>query len=372
MFLLLVHTAAAATVTDVPTFLRGDVWFGYTYDRLAGGLTEVDYSQATANPDGVRQDVGDRRIELHQLHYGGAFGVGPGVAIYLDIPHDVSEMVTFDRWHDMVYAPSTGSGTYMGSAEQAAQTMADGGGIEGVWIGVRGTPYSSAFKTRPSLVTVLLDGAIRTPNADHSFWVIQETADSGYGTRGAGPGGLGLRLRSAFSTHVGAGEPYIVGTYFYEGPSTVDLTKDDGTTINKNAVVDPGDGVALRFGTETRIAENTNSGMRVSLDMHANAVYTGAGNVPTGVYLPGVLIDDVNVLTQEDGSSNIGVVQTSESLETGVGLDLCIRPFQYMQLDLRGDVAYHLPQRVESPYPEYTSGATYHMQAGADLTVRIR
>lgn len=354
---LLVFVAAvhAASVTDVPPFLRGDAWVKYSYDRLSGGLTEVDYAE-----DPARVSVGSRRIETHQLHYGLAFGAAPGLAVFLDIPHDVSSMVTFDSWHQMVYKPSTGSGTYTSSVEEPPFTVADGSGIHGVWIGLKGTPFSSQFKTRPSEATWLLSGSLRTPNAENNFWTIVEPSSKKVGMRGAGPGGLALRFDTAFSTHVGAGEPYIAASYQYEAPVQVDLVDDQGDSLAKNVKLNPPDQFQVRFGSEITLGENAASGSRTDLDLHATFNYATSGNVPTGVYLAGVLIDD------------LGKVQTAEVLEPGAGLALGIRPFQYMQVDLKVDGYYHLPQRIESPYPVYTGGDTFRVVGGADLTVRIR
>lgn len=353
--LVFVAAAHAASVTDVPPFLRGDAWVRYSYDRLAGGLTEVDYQE-----DPARVPVGTRRIETHQLHYGFAFAAGPGVAVFLDIPHDVSSMVTFDSWHEMVYKPSTGSGTYTSSAEEPPFTVADGTGIHGAWIGLKGTPFSSQFKTRPSEATWLLSGAIRTPNAENNYWTVVEPAAKKVGMRGAGPGGLGLRFETAFSTRLGAGEPYITAAYQYEAPVKVDLVNDQGESLAPNQKLNPPDSFQVRFGSEITLGENTTSGSRTNLDLHANFNYTTWGTVPTGVYLAGVLIDDA------------GKVQTAESLEPGAGLALGIRPFQYLQVDLKVDGYYHFPQRIEAPYPIYTGGDTFRVVAGADLTVRIR
>ena len=43
-----------------------------------------------------------------------------------------------------------------------------------------------------------------------------------------------------------------------------------------------------------------------------------------------------------------------------------------MQIGVRGDVAYHLPQRLEFPYPVYTGGDTLDIAIGSTLGVRFR
>lgn len=355
MLLILAPTLAqAADPTELPPFLRGDVMVGYTYDRFAGGLTEVDYAD-----DPARVGVGERRIDAHRLHYGLQFSVAPGVAIYADLAHDASVMVTYADWHQMVYDPATGSGTYAASGVEEEATLADGGGLAGVWLGVRGTPFSSAFPKRPSPITWLLEGGIRTPSADSNYWVVVEPSSKSLGMRGGGPGSFGLRLATAFSKKVGSGEPYIGAWYQYEAPVVVTLSEDDGTVICKKCEVDPADLFGVRFGTEATLAENQ-SGARYFFDIHGLFEYGSYGMMPTGLYLPDVIVEDA------------GTVQTAESLELGGGLGLGLRPFQYLQFKLHGEARYHFPQRIEAPYPVYTSGDSYHLLAGLEMTVRIR
>ncbi len=350
----LTSIALAATVTEIPPFLRGDIEIDYSYDRLAGALEERGEPGAEPTP------VGTRRVETHQLRYGAVFGAAPGLAIFVNVPHDAWSGVSYDSWSKMVYDPSTGSGTYVGSNAQETSTPVVGSGVQGAWIGLRGTPFSEAFKSRENRATWLLEGAVRTPNPSNQYAIVTPSTSELPGEHGAGPGGLGLRVRSAFSTTFNKAQPYVSFAFTAEDPSTITIADDQGHVLNKNVEIDPGDNVRTIAGVELTAGENAANGSRFAVDLHVVFDYTSSGNVPTGEYLPGVLVPDA------------GVVQTAESLEAGGGLGLIWRPFQYMQLNLHGDVAGHVPQRIENGYSVYTGGDTIRLVAGSDLTIRVR
>jgi hypothetical protein len=171
---------------------------------------------------------------------------------------------------------------------------------------------------------------------------------------------LALRIGSVASTTVRKAHPYI-GLWWEDTlPIEIDIIDDAGATLASNVTIDPGGHFRARFGTELVAGENEESGSRTGFDLHFNIAYTGASNIPTGVELPGVLLPEA------------GVIQSAESLEAGAGLALNLRFFRNMELDLYGDGAYHLPQRLEHPYPVYTGPDTIHIVTGANLVVRIR
>lgn len=346
--------ALAATVTEVPAFLRGDVALGYRYDRTWGGLEEA------GDPGTANAWVGSRRIETHQVHYGAAFGVAPGAAIFADVLHDAWWGVSYDAWGSMHYDGATGGGSYSSAAVQLAATKATGAGIEGVWIGAKGTPFSEAFPKRPSRATWLIEGAVRTPNEAASRYVVLEPGAEGQvATRGAGPGGVGLMLGSAFSSDLGRAEPYLSFRLVSEGATTVDLVSDAGQVLAEGVAIDPADTFSARVGAELVLGENSASGARTAIDLHASFEYASYATVPSGLYLPSVLVEGQDA-------------QQAESLEPGLGLQLRLRPFTYLDIALHGDLAYHLPSRAEQYYPVYTGPDTLRLDAGLDLTVRVR
>lgn len=340
MLLTLIVAANAATVTEIPPFLRGDIVISYGYDQLKGNLVE----DTTVGP----VTVGTRALSAHQLSYGAVFGAGPGVAVFFDIPHYIYSQVAYTDTSVMVFDPETGSGTYADTAVTETPAYA-GSGLGGVWLGVRGTPFSEEFSFRQSPVTWLLEGALRTPHQTDFF----DVKSTGYG---GGYGGTALRLHTAFSRHSHGTSPYFAMTFVSEVPYTQD--KNAAATAEK---IDPGRSVDTRFGVEFLAAQSEASGARLGMDLHARFRYGSWSVIPSGVYLPGVL-------AISDGA----LVQQSEYLEPGAGLGLNWRMFEYFQLNTSVDAAWHMPQRIEHIYPVYTGLNTLRLNVGTNLVIRIR
>ncbi len=338
--------ASAAVVTEIPTFLRGDIEISYAYEHLGGSLIE--------RKNGEKLEVGDRTLADHRLQYGLVFSVAPGAAVFVQLPHYLSSQVSYGALSDMVYDPGTGSGTYEGTAEGTPGAYVSGSGLGGVWFGVRGTPFSESFKTRNSRATWLLEGAIRTADSTN-VWTANDEGD-----RGAGPAGTAARLHTAFSTTFGETSPYITGTYIGEGAQTVQVVNPDGTD-GAEVEVDGANHGDIKVGVELVAARNEASGSLFVFDLHLGVAYHSHGIVPSGFYLPNVL----------DASAGDAVLQ-AEQLEGGAGLGVHWRPFTNMQIGLFGDVGYHMPQRLEYPYPVYTGGDTIRVTAGSSLLVRFR
>lgn len=346
--LLLAPLASAAVVTEVPPFLRGDVTVAYSYDRLAGALVE-------RGDDGEEVEVADRVLSEHMLRYNVTFGVAPGAAVFVELPHYVSSTVSYGTLSEMIYDPSTGSGTYVGTNPGTPGTYVQGAGLGGIWIGARGTPFSEAFPKRNNRATWLLEGAFRTGDGSN-YWTVNEE-----GKRGAGPGGTAFRLNTAFSTTFGNSAPYIQGIYQGEGKRTQVVTDADSVTGGAEVEIDPANFGKLVTGVEVLAGRNPANGSVLVFDLHLDVTYTGYGYVPSGHYLP-------NVLASNSGQP----VLQSEQLEPGAGLAVHWRPFENLQIGLNGDAAYHLPQRLEYPYPVYTASDTLRLDLGASVKVRFR
>ena len=352
--LLVIAVAAAATVTDLPPFLRGDLSVAYGFDYLGGSLME------RGQPGEEDTNVAGRVVSDHTLRYGLTFSVAPGAAVSVEIPHTVYRAVDVSDWSRMVYDPATGSGTYVGTATEPDATVSKGNGIGGVWIGVKGMPFSESFTSRKTRFTWLLEGAVRTPNEDNQLVVVSPGEGTGIGTRGAGPGGVGLRIVSTTSSRRGRTEPYIRLAYEENLPHEIDVLADNGEVLAKNQTVDPANRLEAAVGAELIAAENESSGGRTAFDLRLSAGWQSYQEIPTGIELPAVLIADA------------GLVQQAEAMEIGGGLGVDLRFMKYLEWDLWSDVRYQLPQRLESPYPVYTGGDTVHVSAGTRLTIRVR
>lgn len=343
---LMLPLASAAVVTEIPPFLRGDVQVGYGFDYLGGRLVE-------RKSDG-EIDVGERTISEHALRYSLVFGVAPGTAAFVELPHSLSSRVSYGELYEMVYDPGTGSGTYEGTAAGTPGAYVSGAGLGGVWFGVRGTPFSEAFTSRNSDATWLLEMAVRTPD-DTNLWTTDDED-----VRGAGPGGTAFRAHTAFSKTFGSTAPYLSGTYVGEGKRTVQVSNPDGTQ-GPEIEVDPANSGDIRLGVELVAGQNPASGSLVAFDFHMGVGYDSHAVVPSGFYLPNVL-----------AASQEGAVLQAEQFEPGAGLAVHWRPFTNLQIGLYGDVAYHMPQRIEFPYPVYTGGDTIRVNAGTNLGIRFR
>lgn len=352
--LLLLAAAQAATVTELPPFLRGDLGISYTLDRLQGSLVERGAVPADDETVGQRQD------NAHILRYSLAFGVAPGAAIFVDVPHTVYRGVEVQDWSRMVYDPATGSGSYHGTATEEDTTVSKGGGLDGVWIGARGTPYSEAFPKRHNRFTLLLEGAVRTPGTGSWFVVSEPSTTGGLGMHGAGTGGVGLMIGMVASARHGRHEPYLALQYVDNLPTTVDILADDGTVLQSGAELDPANTVSARVGAEFITGENATSGARTAVDLHLGAEWTSSQDVPTGLNLPGVLVPDA------------GLVQQAESFELGGGAGLDVRFMKYLSWQLGADVRYHFPQRWEHPYPASSGGDSLRILARTGVTIRVR
>lgn len=347
------ETVSLPTVTELPPFLRGDITIGYAYDRLGGHLTEhVPGERGDTETRDV--EVGQRALINHVLNVGAVFSAGPGVALAVDVPVYIRESTWFGTSQTMVYDPATGSGTMNGTTAVEFNTVATGSGVEGVWIGLVGTPFSEAFQKRGNRATWRIGGALRTANA-HNFYTAPD------GKRGAGDGALSFRLDNGFSTTFGTTQPYLTARYQSGGASTVDVTDAEGNVIAAGMALKGARSADVKFGAEVLAAHNYEAGTNVRMDLHGLVRYSSWSLVPSGLYLPSVL----------DVSTGLAS-QMSESMEAGGGLGFMFQPIPYMRISLHGEVAYHMPQRIESPYPIYTSPDTLHSIVGAEIGIRIR
>ena len=346
-------TVAIPTVTEIPPWLRGDIALRYTYDRLGGHLSQHVPMQV-GDTESQDVEVGERTLTDHVLNIEGAFSAGPGVALTLGVPVHIRQSTWFGTSHTMVFDPASGSGTMIGTEAVEFNDVATGSGVEGVWIGVAGTPYSEAFTTRNNRATWKIGAALRTPNKNNFY-----TAPDG--KRGVGTGALGLRFDNAFSTTIGGTQPYLSGRYQSDGKTTVDVTDADGNVIAAGLELQGSKSAKIRFGAEFLAAKNLEADTNVRVDLHALVNYSSWSLVPSGVFLP-------SVLEVSDGL----VSQMSESMEFGGGLGFAFQPTRYFRIGFHGEAAYHMAQRIETPYPIYTAADTVHVTAGLDLGIRIR
>jgi hypothetical protein len=346
-------TVAIPTVTEIPPWLRGDIALRYSYDRLGGHLSQHVPMQVD-DTESQDVEVGQRTLSDHVLNIEGAFSAGPGVAVTIGVPVHIRQSTWFGTSQTMVFDPASGSGTMIDTESVEFNDVDSGSGLEGVWVGLAGTPFSEAFTKRNNRATWKIAGALRTPNK-HNFYTAPD------GKRGVGNGALGLRFDNAFSTTIGATQPYLSARYQSDGKSTVDVTDADGNVTAAGLELQGSRSAYIRFGAEFLAAKNLEADTNVRVDLHALVNYSSWSLVPSGVYLP-------SVLEVSDGLAS----QMSESMEFGGGLGFSFQPIRNFRIGFHGEAAYHMPQRIENPYPVYTAGDTFRATAGLDLSIRIR
>jgi hypothetical protein len=379
--MLLMSAGLAATLTEIPPFLRGDISVGYAFDHLQGSLQEqLPYGSC---PEGSTEpcylSVGDRAVSEHRLHYGLLFSVYHGLVIGLDIPHYAYSSISYANTGTMILDPATNTGTFEGVALGTEPVAGyTGSGVGGPWILIGGTPFSEAFAGRNNKATWLVMGGYRFKDgSDH--WAFQE----GTTRYGAGPGGSALMLSSAFSRHFGVAEPYMSTKIVGEFPYARRVTSGEEGTIYENDTTDgaepctvsedklsmtedcvpiyTGNTVDISFGIQVSTRENENSGARFAFDPHLNLHYQSWSSVPSGSYLTGVL----------SISEGTPVLQ-SEALEVGAGMRFDVRFFKYLEWRLGIDAYYHMAQKLESQYGVYTGTDTIRIIGGTELVVRVR
>lgn len=347
MLLLLGLSAHAAQVTDVPPFLRGDVSIGYQLEFQTGGLQEQ-------GADGM-VDVGRMTRDAHTLNVGGVFGAGPGVAVYFDVPVTLADTTRWSDAQEMIYDPNLGAGSMANGALLAESPTITGKGAQGVWLGVRGTPFSETlWPNRNSQTTWLLDVGMQTRDSTNYYTV----GDDG---RGAGTGARALRIRSAWSTQLGSANPYLDATYLRRGTTVVDLRDSSGAVVTAGAQVLNADRMSLRTGIEVTTGANETTQAEFRADFRLGVDYTTWQDIPSGLNLPSTL-----------GSTEGKLVTMGEYSTVSLGLGFYWRMFKYARLDLVGDVHYVMPHRLEHAYLAQTGPDTLFVNGGAKLTILFR
>lgn len=347
MFLLMLASAQAAEVTEIPPWLRADLHLGYGFDMGRSSLRET-----YAGEDVV---VANQRDEAHRMDFGAAFSVGPMIAAYFEMPTWFVQRSTWSEVNKMAYDPNRELGSMAYGSPLGSEVQISGSGAGGVWLGLRGTPFSeSLYPRRNNRSTWLIDVGYRTPDKT-SIYVVD--GDS----RGAGPGAQAFRVASAFSTSVGQTEPYLKGQFVASGRQVVQLTDSTGAVTSSEANIRPGNTLDVLAGVEVHAYHNDQTQADFAFDFRLGYGYLSGREVPSGLFLP-------SVLRSTEGS----LVNAEETSWISGGLGMKWRMFQYARLSVGADVAYTMPYRIEHPYPVTTGSDNIRVTGGAELTFFVR
>ena len=345
---VLTGSARAAEVTELAPMLRGDLDLRYNFDTDSSRLVEAG------------EEVGKRVLAAHQLTYAGEFSFIKGAGVFFEIPHPVSQTITFPDAHEMSIDADFGAGkeagTMIGSDELSTPPEVKGSGIGGTWVGLRGTPFSEElFQRRGDRVSWLLEVGYRFKDKSN-FWTLNDS-----GNRGAGDGAPAFRLNAAFSTTYRANQPYLTVGLVRTGRIDVDVADADGTTVATGLIIRPASVYDLGVGTELLAGEYDAGETKgqVKLDFNLHFGYRSWQDIPSGIYLPSIL----------DLTRSIAVTESEYAYAKG-GLGVNWRIVEYAQLNVAGDVGTATPQRIEHPYPVDT--AMGNVEWGIHTVLRFR
>ncbi len=336
MLFLAIALASAAEVTEVPGVLQGDAVVAY----------ELDLRRYTLQEGG--ELVGLTTEEHHVLSLEAVIGA-PYSAAFIRVPYGLRHRIGYPDTRKMIYDPLEEEGSLAASETQTTpRESMEGRGLEGVWVGARGVPFSEA---RGDQSTWVVEVAYRFGDRTN-IWSETE------GVRGAGLGAPALQLRTAFSGLRSAHRPYLEATLTKTGSIGVELQDFSGDVVG-TALVSPSSSAAVLTGVEV-LTRQTSQGW-FALDFHTRFAYNSWSELPSGTYLPDVLSDPEGLL-----------VTTSEYATFSGGMGFHWQLFKYLRLGLSGDLDLHLPHRVEHPYPIYTGADAIGIRVFTSLRFMLR
>jgi hypothetical protein len=340
--LLSIPAALAAEVTEIAPALRGDLELRYDFAAETGTLLEAD------------TEVGSRRIADHTLTWRGTFTYYKGLAAFFELPHTLSETVRYTDTYGMIYDPLTDSGTMLEAGRIADPEDRKGSGLEGTWIGLRGTPFhEEVFSSRGDRSSWMVELGYRFKDKSN-FWTWGEN-----NKLGGGPGAPAFRMRTAWSTTYDWAEPYLVADLTRSGRITTDVVDENGVTVARGMEVRPASTTTLRAGTELMAGSWGSQGAQASIDLHATVTHRSWQDIPSGTYLPSAL------------SASEGVAATeSESTTVTTGMGVNWRIMEFVQLNVGGDVGLMSPRTAEHFYNVHTNLGD--LAWGVNTTLRFR
>lgn len=314
--------AQAADATRFPPAMRGDFEIEYDVGGETGRLIEDN------------TEVGRRRLTSHAITYTGTFSPVTGLAVYVGLPHLVSDRVRFFDAQEMAFDPRLESGTTVGTPNIADQEAERGTGMGGVWIGLKGAPmHRELYTKRADRVSWVLDAGFRFRDQTN-FWSYGPR-----GKRGSGDGAPAFRFQAAVSSKHRIAEPYLKASLLRSGRIQMDIVDEDGRTVTSGMELRPASTVDSVVGVQYTVHEY-GQGAMVALDMHANYGYASWQDIPSGLYLPDTLV-----------ASSGAPATMSEATRVGVGGGVNWRFIEYLQLNVAGNIGVNSGGRVEHYYP---------------------
>jgi len=320
-------TVHAADITDQPEFLKGNAGLFTHFNGQWFGLEEAG------------EDVGGLAHQANTIGFRAEFGAAPGTSVFIELSGRSKDEFSYTDPRSMGWDPSNDAGSMVnGQLIEGGVDPVSGSGFQGVWLGIRGTPFS---QTRGAIATWLIEGALRTPDSTNI-----------YSGDGGGEGGMALRLANVFSTSRGGTHPYISAVYTNNKPFYTTATAEV-----EEIQVDPTNSIRMVAGAEFDTWIDAATGRDLSLEGRVFFGYNSPSINPSGLFLPSVL----------PGTEQTAVT-TAEYSSFGAGFGLHYRPIRELQVDLNLDVAWPTSHRLEHPYPVMTSLSSSMLSAGLAVT----
>jgi hypothetical protein len=241
----------------------------------------------------------------------------------------------------MLFEPTTNSGTYLFGRPTTSYQRVQGGGLNGVWVGMAAAPLAEHYDLNHR-ATWRLDMAFRTGRPQKNLWTAKN------GKRGAAPGGGAMKISTAFSSDRATGNPYLRLSWQKEFKVTVDIFDEDGFSHGKNVDLQPASSLDMLGGIEVVAVSSRDRNTRIAVDFFAGATYKSWEDIASGVYLP-------NTLNTSDGIA----VTASEHLKARSGLALDIHGPEYIRSRTGALFQVETPFRQEHIYNVYTTPMTY-------------
>lgn len=321
--------AQAAEVTDLPPPLGAVAGVSWDGSRVAGGLVEGG------------TDIGERRVLRHGVLVGAEFAPVNGFALTVDLSVVPVYTFSYPAARTMVVDPVDGQGVYH-QTDPGADVEVRANGLEGVWLGIAGAPFSELYASQQQ-ITARLDFAVRTPRPKQNLWTASD------GARGPAPGGWGLRFGAAFSTDRGPTNPYIRGSYNLELPLQVDVFDESGTNWVDDLQVRPASTAGADAGVEL-VAYEQEDGTRVAADVWVGAGYRSWEDVASGVYLPNVL-----------DTGRLVPVTAGDTIFARGGLAADVHVLELLRMRAGATLGWAVPYRLEHLYAVQTTPNTLEL-----------
>jgi hypothetical protein len=322
--------ANAADITNQPEALKADVSLRTDFRRQNFGLDEQN------------ENVGGVTVDEQRVGLRAEVGLVTGVSAFLALSGSTNQEFRYTAPRTMGWDPKADEGSLRnGEPIEGGVEPVTGSGMLGVWMGLRGTPFS---ETRGAKMTWLLEGALRTPDGTNI-----------YNGTGAGDGGMALRLASVFSTSRGITHPYISAVFTNNKAFTTTLDGDTEVEFK------PANHVDMTAGAEFDTWTDSATGRALSLEGRMFFGYTSPASVPSGLFLAEVL----------PGTENTAAT-SAEYSSFGTGFGLHYRPIREMKIDMNVDIAWPTPHRLEQSYPVTSSIRSSILSAGLSVTYLYR